>query len=71
MPPLHAQKPLAAAEAGASISRLIEQVTRDPGKAVVIANENSEASAVLVDTLHYESPDAQGKTKQRDRLHAG
>lgn len=54
MPPLHAQKPLAAAEAGASISRLIEQVTRDPGKAVVIANENSEASAVLVDTLHYE-----------------
>lgn len=54
MPPLHARTPLPSAEAGDCIYKLVEEVTQNPGKAVVIANGGSNDSAVLVETLHYE-----------------
>lgn len=54
MTPLHARKPLPSSEAGTCISKLVEDVTQNPGKAVVIANGGSKDSAVLVETLHYE-----------------
>jgi hypothetical protein len=54
MTPLHARKPLPSSEAGARIYNLVEQVTRSPGTAVLIANGDSKESAVLVDTRHYE-----------------
>ncbi|HEV3051916.1 MAG TPA: hypothetical protein VGX50_16530 [Longimicrobium sp.] len=54
MTPLHARKPLPSHEAGARIHNLVEQVTQHPGTAVVISNGDSNDSAVLVDTRHYE-----------------
>jgi prevent-host-death family protein len=54
MPSKLLTQPILLSEARARFSELVEQVTAEPGAAVLIGHRNRSRSVVLVDAAHYE-----------------